>query len=66
MDLEQGTITIKESLKRSRAYSDDGSFTVKDVVKEPKTKKGIRLIYIPDILIVKQSTTYLPSNILQT
>lgn len=51
VDLEQGTITIKESLKRSRVYSDDGSFTVEDVVKEPKTKKGIRLIYIPDILI---------------
>lgn len=51
VDLEQGTITIKESLKLSRVYSDDGSFIVKDVVKEPKTKKGIRLIYIPDILI---------------
>lgn len=51
VDLEQGTITIKESLKRSRVYSDDGSFTIEDVVKEPKTKKGIRLIYIPDILI---------------
>lgn len=51
VDLEQGTITVKESMKRSRVYSDDGSFIVEDVVKEPKTKKGIRLIYIPDILI---------------
>ena len=51
LDQDQGTITIKESLKRSRVYSDDRSFIVKDVGKEPKTKKGIRLIYIPDILI---------------
>ena len=39
VNLDQGTITIKESLKRSRVYSDDGSFIVEDVVKEPKTKK---------------------------
>ncbi|ADZ84329.1 tyrosine-type recombinase/integrase [Cellulosilyticum lentocellum] len=51
VDLEQGTITVKESMKRSRVYSDDGNFIVEDVIKEPKTKKGIRLIYIPDILI---------------
>ena len=51
VDLDKGSITIKESMKRSRVYSDDGSFIVEDVVKEPKTKKDIRLIYIPDILI---------------
>ena len=51
IDLNNHTVTVKESMKRSRVYKDDGTFIVEDVVKEPKTKKGIRVIYIPNTLV---------------
>jgi len=51
INLDEHTIIIKESMKRSRVYNDDGTYIVDDVIKAPKTKKGIRLIYIPTILV---------------
>jgi len=66
VDLENGIIYVKESVKISKVYNSDGSFQKEHVTKKPKSKSSIREIPIPPFLIDKLllHRPLKPSNIL--
>ncbi|MBE6021594.1 MAG: site-specific integrase [Cellulosilyticum sp.] len=62
INLEKNTITIAESINRSKVYAQDGSFESKMITKSPKTQKGKREIPIPTFLLPKLKALKLRST----
>lgn len=53
VNLRKGEIIVAESAKRVRVFTSADKFKTNNVVKEPKTKSGIRKIPIPSFLLAK-------------
>lgn len=53
IDLNESMLYIRESLKRSKVYNADGSYTIQDVVKDPKTSNSKRSIPLPQFILVE-------------
>lgn len=53
VDLDNGIISIKESVKVSKVYNTDGTYQKEHVTKKPKSKSSIREIPIPPFLVDK-------------
>lgn len=51
VDLKNGIIKVKESLKRVAVFDVNGNKEYKTLTLDPKTKQSVRDIYIPDILV---------------
>lgn len=51
IDLNNGIITISETVNRSKVYNKDGTYENKLITKSPKTSKGKREIPIPSFLL---------------
>lgn len=62
INFEQNTISIAETITRSKVYKNDGSYTKEIVTKKPKTKKSTRTIPIPSFLVVPLKSEKLKST----
>lgn len=53
VNLKEGYIKVEESVSRVAVFNEDGSKHMETLTQDPKSKKSIRTIYIPEILINK-------------
>ena len=62
INFDKNTITIAETINRSKVFAQDGSYENKIITKSPKTNKGKREIPIPTFLLSTLKTLKLRST----
>lgn len=62
VDLNGCMLAIKENVIYTKAYDEYGSYETMELVKEPKTKSGIRYIPLPSFIVTKLRTHKISSK----